>query len=193
MGYSNTHAQLMSAPPYIAGAISSLITNKLSDRFFWRAPFLAVPLTLIAIGYSIIISFHGKLGDNIGPTYFALVLVCIGLYPVQPAGNSWCSNNLAPANRRAVGIGLNVCLGNLGGIIGSFMYLEHEAPSYYTGFGLSLAFGATGLMNVLALETVLWYENKKRARVSEEEVKEKYTEEELLALGDKSPLFKYTL
>jgi hypothetical protein len=29
--------------------------------------------------------------------------------------------------------------------------------------------------------------------LTEEEVRDKYTEEELLKMGDKSPLFKYTL
>lgn len=35
--------------------------------------------------------------------------------------------------------------------------------------------------------------NKKREHIREDEVRAKYTDEQLTDLGDKSPLFKYTL
>ena len=35
MGYENWSAQLMSAPPYVAGAITTIILAKLSDRTYW--------------------------------------------------------------------------------------------------------------------------------------------------------------
>ena len=34
--------------------------------------------------------------------------------------------------------------------------------------------------------------NAKRAAISEEEVRAKYTEEELVEMGDESPLFRYS-
>ncbi|KAH7353168.1 major facilitator superfamily domain-containing protein [Pyrenochaeta sp. MPI-SDFR-AT-0127] len=193
MGFNNTNAQLMTVPPYVAGAISSIVFAKLSDRFYWRLPFVAIPLSFIAIGYAVVISFDGNLKANIGPAFFAIILTCMGIYPIQPAGSSWASNNLAPASRRAIGIAFNNCVGNIGGVIGSYMYLESEKPKYFTGFGLSLAFGATGIINAVILELSYKWGNSKKARLSEEEVRAKYTDEQLLDKGDKSPLFKYTL
>jgi len=193
MGFSSTNAQLMTVPPYVAGAISAICFSFLSDRFYWRMPFVAIPVTIIAIGYSIIISFHGALADNIGPAFFAVILTCIGIYPTHPATTSWTANNLAPANRRAIGVAFNICIGNAGGIIGSFMYLDSEAPAYYTGFGLSLAFGGTSLVLVLLLEMSYVWANRRKRRLAEGEVRNMYSEEELLDLGDRSPLFKYTL
>ncbi|KAJ5585850.1 hypothetical protein N7450_005637 [Penicillium hetheringtonii] len=35
--------------------------------------------------------------------------------------------------------------------------------------------------------------NKRNAAMSEVDIREKYTDEQLLDMGDKSPLFKYTL
>ncbi|KAB8271753.1 major facilitator superfamily domain-containing protein [Aspergillus minisclerotigenes] len=193
MGFTNTNAQLMVAPPYIAAAISAICSSKLSDHFYWRMPFAAIPLTIVTIGYSIVISFHGQLNENIGPTYFAMILVCIGLYPTHPATTSWLANNLAPSGRRAIGLALSICIGNSGGVIGSYMYMDKEAPTYYTGFGLSLAFGGSGLIVALLLELSYIYANRKKANKSEAEIRERYTDDELLAMGDKSPLFKYTL
>lgn len=73
------------------------------------------------------------------------------------------------------------------------MYLDSEAPAYYTGFGLSLAFGGTSLVLVLLLEMSYVWANRRKRRLAEGEVRNMYSEEELLDLGDRSPLFKYTL
>ncbi|KAK4118765.1 MFS general substrate transporter [Parathielavia appendiculata] len=194
MGFSNTNAQLMTAPPYLAGALSALFFSYLSDRFFWRMPFVAIPMGLITIGYAVILTRDGELGgSNLGVAYFAVILTCMGIYPVQPAGSSWAANNLAPANRRAIGVAFNICFGNIGGIVGSYMYLDSEKPKFPTGFGLSLAFGATGLLCAFLLELSYKWGNAKKGRLTEDQVRAKYTEDELHKLGDKSPLFKYTL
>ena len=194
MGFDNTKAQLMTAPPYIAGACSSVFFARLSDHFHWRMPFVAIPFCLITTGYAIVSSFQGDLaGPNTGPGYFALVVACMGIYPLTPASSSWVAGNLAPTGRRAIGLAFNVCLGNTGGIIGSYMYLEREAPTYQTGFGLSLALGASGIVVALVLELSYKWGNDRKASVSEEEVRSKYSEDELIQMGDKSPLFKYTL
>lgn len=194
MGFTNTNAQLMTVPAYVAGGISSVFFAQLSDHFNWRMPFVAIPMALITIGYAVIISFNGELsGSHLGPGYFAIVLTTMGIYPVQPAGSSWAANNLAPSSRRAIGVAFNICVGNLGGIVGSFMYLDSEEPQYHTGFGLSLAFGASGFLVAFLLELSYKMGNVRKAKITEDEVREKYTENELLKLGDKSPLFKYTL
>ncbi|KAG6361209.1 hypothetical protein INS49_009433 [Diaporthe citri] len=189
MGFTNTNAQLMTAPPYIAGAISALVFARLSDHYYWRMPFVAIPLMLIAVAYSIIISFKGDLAGHVGASMFSAILACIGIYPVQPSGSSWNANNLAPAGQRAIGVAFAICIGNVGGIIGSFMYLESEAPAYPTGFGLAIAFGLSGVLVALGLEASYVFSNKKRAKMSEAEIRAMYSEDELIGMGSKSPLF----
>jgi MFS family permease len=76
MSFSNTNAQLMTVPPYVTGAISSIFFARLSDRFYWRLPFVAIPLSFTFIGYSIVISVDGDLGGNLGPVFFAIILTC---------------------------------------------------------------------------------------------------------------------
>lgn len=192
MGFSDTNAQLTSAPPYVAAAISAIVFARLSDRFYWRMPFVAIPMIIVAIAYSIIISLNGELEAKRGVAYFAVVLAVVGIYPIQAAAASWNANNIAPASRRAIGIALMNCVGNVGGIVGSFMYLESESPKYHTGFGLSLAFGGTGLIVALLLEWSYKITNAKKAKLADE-ARVKYTEEELFDMGDKSPLFKHVL
>ncbi|KAJ5582998.1 hypothetical protein N7535_001618, partial [Penicillium sp. DV-2018c] len=193
MGFKATNAQLMTVPPYVAGAISAVFFSTLSDRFYWRMPFVVAPVTLIITGYAIIVGLKGELQANIGPGFFAIILTCMGIYPTHPGTTSWTLNNLAPSNRRAVGSAFNICVGNIGGIVGSYMYLDREAPAYPTGFGLSLAFGGTALLAAVILEVSYFYANKKNAAMTEMEIRETYTDDQLLDMGDKSPLFKYTL
>ncbi|KAF4126161.1 MFS transporter [Geosmithia morbida] len=193
MGFQNTDAQLMTAPPYICGAISTLIFSRLSDRFYWRMPFIFIPLLFIAVGYSILIGLKGDLEGQLGASYTAVILTCIGIFPLQPIGSSWNANNIAPTSRRAIGVAFNIASGNIGGIIGSYIYLDRESPYYWTGFGVSLGISVLALVASVVLELSYKTSNDRKANLTEEDVRSKYSEEDLLRLGDKSPLFKYIL
>ncbi|KAI1842384.1 hypothetical protein JX266_011425 [Neoarthrinium moseri] len=193
MGFSDTVAQLTSAPPYVAAAISAVVFAKVSDRFYWRMPFVAAPMVIVTVSFAIFLGLDGALSTQRGLAYFAVVLCCVGIYPIQPAAASWNANNVAPEARRAMAIALNNCVGNIGGILGSFMYIEAEKPKYHTGFGLGLALGVTGLIMSFVLEMTYKRGNAKKDKLSVEEIQARYTESELSDMGDTSPLFKYVL
>ena len=84
-------------------------------------------------------------------------------------------------------------LTNLGGIGASYIFIDDEAPAYPTGYGTSLAFAGLGIIASILLDVFYIRINRKREGVSEAEVREKYCVEVLAALGDRSPLFWYTL
>lgn len=106
---------------------------------------------------------------------------------------SSAANNLAGSWKRSVGMALQISIGNLGGAIGSNIYLAREAPHYWTGYGVSLTIIVVGIFTAAFLRFKLDRENKRREKMTMEEITAKYTEQELMELGDKSPLFKYTL
>lgn len=88
---------------------------------------------------------------------------------------------------------LLISLGNLGGAIGSNIFLEHQKPHYPLGYGFSLGIvvGAVGCVLTLAWS---WDRaNKKRDAISEREVRGRYSEQELLDMGDRSPLYRYVV
>jgi hypothetical protein len=90
-------------------------------------------------------------------------------------------------------MGLQICAGNLGGAIGSNIYLANQAPHYWLGYGFSLGIIAAAIVSGFALRYFLQRENTKRDRVPMNEVYAQYTEAELLEMGDRSPLFRYTV
>lgn len=116
-----------------------------------------------------------------------------GLYPILPGVNAWNIANTPDPTKRSISIGLLVCIGNIGGLIGSYIYLDREAPRYPTGYGTSLTFATTGIVAATLLEFLLRRSNQKKALMTDEEVRERYTEEEMHHMGEKSPLFKYAL
>lgn len=190
MGYSTMNSQFLSAPPYVAGALSALVCGKLSDRFNWRMPFVTIPGAFILAGYSIMLSLNGAFSDNSTSVWLAIVIAMIGIYPIQPATQAWNTNNIEPSSRRAVGVALTNSVGNLGGIVGSFMYLESQAPRYETGFGLSLALGGYAMLTALLLEWSYLTSNARKAKVVSNTP---HDDAQLLSMGDKSPLFKHVL
>lgn len=115
------------------------------------------------------------------------------MYPILPGVYAWNIANLAGPAKRAIGIAWLVCVGNIGGLIGSYIYIENEAPKYPTGFGTSFAFASAGILACFVLEFTLWKINRRNARLTEEEVRCQYSDEELRRMGDRSPLYKYAL
>lgn len=193
MGFSSTNAQLLSAPPYVAGAISAVIVATFADRVRWRLPFIVGPLLGLLCAYAILFSFSAKISQHVALCYTFVHVATISVYPVIPGGNTWTVNNLAGPDKRAMGIAFMIGLGNCGGIIGSFIFLGDESPRYPTGWGTCLGFIVGGILSASTLEMGYKFLNKRRDAVSEEEVRAKFTTQELLLMGDRSPLFRYTL
>ena len=193
MGFTSSQAQLLTIPPYFAGAASAVIFGKLSDRFMWRLPFIIIPLIFIVAGFSTILPLAPSITKHVAPCYVGVVIICLGIYPTNPAGSAWISGNLAGPSKKAMGIALNICMGNLGGIVGSYIFLQEEAPGYPTGFGTGLAVVASAIISSLILEYSYWSLNKKREAMDRSTVLNTYSEDDLQRLGDASPLFRYTL
>jgi len=193
MGYTSANAQLLTIPCYTVGAISAYGFSVISDRLKWRMPTIVAPQLCVVTAYAILFAKAGNISDNLAVCYFALCLACFGLYPIGPGVQAWNMNNLAGPAKRALGIGWMTAVGNMGGIPGSFIFIESEGPTYPTGFGASLGFATAGVAAALVLETLLWRINGKNEQLSEEDIRATFSEEELEKMGDKSPLFKYTL
>ncbi|KPI37148.1 putative transporter [Cyphellophora attinorum] len=193
MGFTSTKAQLLSAPPYAIAATSAICSAILADRFSWRMPIIVGGQVLVIIANSIQFVYAADIANNVALCYFCVFMALAGAYPIIPGVMAWQLNNLAGPLRRAMGIALMVCLGNVGGIIGSFIFLDAEKPKYPTGFGSSLGFAAGGLFAAFALEFVYWRANKKADGMTEDEIRGKYSDQQLEELGDRSPLFRYAL
>ncbi|KAI8259797.1 Major facilitator superfamily transporter [Colletotrichum sp. SAR11_239] len=193
MGYTSANAQLLTIPPYAVGAMSAYLFSVFADKHSWRMPFLLGPQLLLIVAFSILFTKSEDIKDNIALNYFAICLACFGMYPILPGVNAWNVANTPSPTKRAISIGFLVCVGNIGGLIGSYIYMDKEAPTYPTGYGTSFGFASAGVIAVITLEALLYRRNKKKELMAEDEVRQRYSDEELDRMGEKSPLFKYAL
>ncbi|CAK7230065.1 hypothetical protein SBRCBS47491_007460 [Sporothrix bragantina] len=191
LGYTAAKAQLLTIPIYVTGAAFAFFIAWLADRHRIRWPFVVGPYTVALVGFLGIMATPKE--KYPGVVYFWLFFIPGGTYAGVSTLVSWVSNNMSPTWKRAVGIGMCIMVGNMGGIVGTNIYLAREAPKYWTGYGISLAFLLNAICCTFVLRHVWNKDNKKRDRMSEDEIYAKYTEQELLELGDRSPLYRYVL
>ena len=83
------------------------------------------------------------------------------------------------------------------GIAGSNIFLAKQAPRYPVGFGTGIGICACAVVAAYVLRVAYQKENKRRDEMfkgqTDAEIRARYTDQELLDLGDKSPFFRYTL
>ncbi|CAG9952991.1 unnamed protein product [Clonostachys rosea f. rosea IK726] len=193
MGFTSSTAQLLTIPPYAMGTVSALVSSWIADRYTWRFPFIVFGQTLIIISYAILFAYGPTVDSRVPECYFALILACIGFLPILPSTNAWAISNLEGPTKRAIGLAWMISVGNLGGVPGSFFFKTEEAPRYPTAYASSFSVAGAGIIAAVCLELAYSRINAKRAKKSEEEIRVSYTEEQLEKMGDRSPLFRYTL
>ena len=84
MGFKATNAQLLSAPPYIAGAISAVVVAKFADRVHWRLPFIVGPLAGLMIAYAVLFTYSASIANHVALCYTFIHLGTISVYAVVP-------------------------------------------------------------------------------------------------------------
>ncbi|KAJ4250913.1 hypothetical protein NW762_011563 [Fusarium torreyae] len=192
LGYTAANAQAMTAPPYIFACIVTVFSGWAADRYKQRMLSVVLPNSLAACGF-IIMMVTSQYPHLPGVTLFGVFLTTAGLYPISPAVTAWIALNCAGSMRRAVGIGAMISFSQLGGIVGSNIYIAGQAPTYPVGFGISLGMLVVcGIIWPIIYYFILKGINQKRAAIPLEEIQAKYTEQQLSDMGDRSPLFRYS-
>ncbi|EHK42363.1 hypothetical protein TRIATDRAFT_266095 [Trichoderma atroviride IMI 206040] len=191
LGYTAADAQLLTIPIYVVAMIFTVANAMASDYYRQRTPFILLGVSVGIAGFTALLAIpHPQLP---GLTYGMLFLATSGIYMSLVPTLCFVANNLAPSSKRAVGMAHLICMGNLGGIAGSNIFLAKEAPHYWTGYGFILGIDCLAFITCLTLRHILMGINKKRDQMTEEDIREKYGNVDLLELGDRSPYFRYTL
>jgi len=187
--YDNNESQLMTVPPYIAACICCITAGWWADRKGQRGIIMMVFMGVAIIGLILLMTTEAP-----GARYTGCFLMACGIYPNVPQGVAWNGNNIGGSLKRGVGIAMHVGFGNLGGAIGSYLFLPKDAPRYIPGFSTLLACQAMALILSLFMHIYLKRENARRDR--EYKPPSEYTEEERFAereKGDNASFFRYTI
>lgn len=163
-------------PIYIVGLITTLVMSWIADRRQTRWPFVVIPYSVSLVGAIALMAIpHPRYP---GLTYAFLFTIPAGVFPAIISAVTWVSNNLSPTWKRSTGIALAITLANLGGTIGSNIYLAEEAPRYRTGYGVTIAVLVLAIAGTMILRFAYMRINKARDQMTEEEIQSRYTERE---------------
>lgn len=180
----------MTIPIYALGVIGTPVIAIFSDKHKTRWPFIVGPFCISAIGLLGLLAIPYPALP--GLTYALLFCIPVGVYPPLIGLVAWVGNNLAPSWKRAVGMALLIMMGNFGGVIGSNIYVEDQRPNFWLGYGFGLGISLAAITSTIVLKFEYQRLNvHKVAMGTEEDILTRYSAEELLQMGDKSPLFRY--
>ncbi|KAG9252494.1 major facilitator superfamily domain-containing protein [Emericellopsis atlantica] len=188
MGYSGTHLQLLSVPPYAIAALLTIAVGFLGDRTQWRGYCNMATVTIGMVGFIMLIA-----SSNPQIQYAGTYLGAAGIYPTISNTLSWVNNNTEGSLKRAFVLGMVVGWGNLNGVVSSNIYLDQEKPRYWTGHGVVLAYQAVFLLGgTVFMHFGLKKLNRDRRAGKLDAKWNSLSEEQRWIEGDHRPDFVYT-
>jgi len=137
----------MSAPPYLIACVLVLVAAYVSDKYKCRGYVNAFNFALAIVGFVVLITT-----ETSGARYIGTFLAAAGAFPAIAITIAWNSNNIQGSQtKRAVGIALQSSAGSFGGVIGSFVFVEADAPIYRKGHAVMIALNALSFVRITVL------------------------------------------
>lgn len=179
----------MTVPPYVVGATLLLIFAYTSDHFRERTGHILGGLTLVLVG--LIMAFSLPL-ENSAARYGGIIVLLSGTFIAAPITVAWLAGNTPEPGKRAIVLGINGW-GNLGGIIGSELFLAKYGPDYVWPLKVTTGLIAVAFAGYAAyyFELKMWnrYKAKKIASMTPEEIEDENTND--VRYADKKWTFVY--
>jgi MFS family permease len=180
--YTVKEAQYLVIPVNLWGAIVYAVGAYLSDRLHARFWVLVISAPFGIAGYAILLAWNVPVGVQ----YFATYLISTACFICTGGNIAWLSGNVAPDGKRAVSLGIQLTLTNIGGIVSGQIYQTKSAPEFKLGHGWSLG--------CLGFAWCMWWVVR-WVYLSREREKEVLREQGVVETGDdytdRSPGFKY--
>jgi Major Facilitator Superfamily len=181
LGFDSVTANLLTAPPFIAGAICLWVFSWWSDKRQER---------MIPIICGLCINLLGLTGVVMLPTtayllrYLSLCVLLAGSFVASPLTVAWLSGNMVEPGKRAVVLGLNGW-GNLAGVVSSLLFSSRYAPHYTTPFYVTFCLVLLSLLGYAGFGLLLIRENRNRAVMTAHWTEEDVQKERLWGRGPK--------
>ncbi|KAJ9615359.1 hypothetical protein H2200_001434 [Cladophialophora chaetospira] len=150
MGFSSNKAILLSSPPYYYSVIPVLLSSYIGDKYRVRAPVIIFNAVCLIVGFCML-GFPAQVTVRYIGTFLAT-----GAYISNWAAlNAYQANNIVGQWKRAtVAAAISACNG-LGGIAGSYIVRQNEAPKYLTAIWVSI--GSHLLMIGVVVGCTVWF------------------------------------
>jgi len=125
MGFSSEQSILLSAPPYFYAVLPVIVTSMVGDHYQLRGLIITFNCACLIIGFSLL-GFTTQPAARYVGTYLAT-----GAYVSNWAAmNAYQASNIVGQWKRATFAASITACNGLGGIAGSFIFRQKEAPRY---------------------------------------------------------------
>ncbi|KDN37982.1 MFS general substrate transporter [Tilletiaria anomala UBC 951] len=185
-GRTTVQLQLLTVPPYIVGAISTVLLPYLSGRFKRRGPFFLLASLLMILGYAI---FVGNARSEV--KFAALFVSMAGAFPLGAFCNAWAIAQVTSDSARNGAIALVVFFGNLGGVASTWTFQPSDAPLYLGANSAVLSFSVAIFVLSAATMLYIYRQNKARDESRYQVDVSHMSQEEISRLGPRHPAFRY--
>ena len=189
-GWKAQEAQVRTIPVYAFAAATMLLGAWASDRLRHRSGFILGGASMATVGYSMLLTQEERSRDY---KFAAVFLVFGGAFMITPMCLAWLQNNMSGHWKRSFAASTQVTIGNFAGIMGAFIFIKAEAPTYKTGYSVALGMMWFGALCATTMAGLMWRENRKRERGDRDERLLNFPEEEKRNMGDWHPSFRFTL
>ncbi|KAK4226842.1 major facilitator superfamily domain-containing protein [Podospora fimiseda] len=192
LGYSSNEAIILSAPPYYYAVVPVLISSWYADRFRLRGPIITFNAMCLITGFAVL-GFAG----NPGVRYFGIFLATGAYVANWAALSAYQANNVVGyvvSGQRCMRVAFAddvysqwkrvftaaacTMFNGAGGIAGSYIVRNTEAPFYSTAVWVSIGSHIIMISIIVALTVYFYYANRsvvRRSMVLESTVGFKYT------------------
>ncbi|KAK0540398.1 hypothetical protein OC842_000512 [Tilletia horrida] len=149
--YSNVVVQLLTVPVYAFASMSYVATAVFTDRRGHRWAVMALSSIIIIVGFSILLATDTR---SFGPRYFATFLTSM-IYTIVGLNVSWLNMNNALSIKRSTASGIQLSMGNAGGILAGQIFRSTDAPAYVRGYATCLGLVGYSMTAYLVMAAVL--------------------------------------
>jgi sugar phosphate permease len=133
MGFSSDKAILLSAPPYYYAVVPAILSSMVGDKYQLRGPIIIFNSICLIVGFCML-----GFSDQVTVRYIGTYLAT-GAYVANWAGMAtYQANNIVGQWKRVFTAAAVTAFNGAGGIAGSFIVRQPEAPRYMTAIWVSI-------------------------------------------------------
>jgi sugar phosphate permease len=157
MGFSEDKSILLLAPPYYYAVIPALLSSVVGDSYSLRGPVIMFNSLCLIVGFCML-----GFADQIIVRYIGTYLATGAYVSNWAALSAYQSSNVAGQWKRAFTAATVTAFNGAGGIAGSFIVRQPEAPCYFTAIWVSIGSHLMMIGLVAAFTLGFWRANKRQ-------------------------------
>ncbi|KAF9045108.1 major facilitator superfamily domain-containing protein [Panaeolus papilionaceus] len=156
MGWSRTHALLLSVPPYGPTIIVSLVISYYSDKYRHRSSFMIGGSMICIVGLALT-----AFAKQNAVRYFGAFLTNAGNVGSGPSLVAYTMNNVVSHSKRSVVTAITLSFASIGAVIAANIFRSADYPRYLSGLITTIASQVFAMVIVVIMTLYMHMQNKR--------------------------------